>query len=645
MFEGMDQAIEKYYLILEEGKKNYPRYKEIIERVQRMLKNGKSDVLDDDKILINFKNIVSHLDFGNLTLKEKMQIILFLLRIDVYNFGFDKDNVLIDREKILNYPFEEEVKAKIEELIQDGKSADFLMKDSSLLSPEEQKVQLELDKAITIISQSSGNPIDIFSEIKKHFFDKYPYLEKEDIDVFLESLKSLGLSSEMVECFAIYLGEEQEDRKKQEPTYEESLLAKLYDNLKKVSQIFERKIVDYINISRLIDNEQLLKKVNQGRRLTNKERLVAYTDTFSETMSKNDFDNLSKIIAGASIYNYLRYPERAYFSQTLIINFEGLNLVLGASSFTKVEITDFIFWCLKRDIEIWNFDPEAEAITDSVDNKPKIQFDSVFEDGLFFESMLNRYAYDMLTPPHQYVAINSNVKDINFSNFKDNLMTIDKHYFKKERLTREDIDAIIVALKNLGLAKPYLQSIKSTLTKRNLRKPKAPKAEPIIRERQNMELKSLISKKEYNRIWMELNECYNFDQMFPIRYLTEEEIIDCVVKLRRIDFSSDKIQRFLKTAFKENLKGDVHTLIKYKDMYDKIQYFLEMYPTDERVISVWQEIQSAFSKMMLSSPDDYEFLKEYLAMELGEFVRVTDNDYSYEIEEVSKRELLQKKTS
>ncbi len=637
MFADTEKALEKYYLILEKAKKENPDFIKTIEVIQKILKSDKSSYSKNFKILINFENMMVNLESEDLTLKEKIQIILHLLRLNVYNWEVDKESLDVNVESIINYPFKYTTKAKIKKMIKDDTLADFFVKDRALLSPKEQKVQDELIKAVKEILTETDNPIAVYAEIKKHFFDKYPYLEREDIDIFLKDLKVIGINVEIRNGFARYLEDDLEKLKKAKPTYEESLLAKLYEGIKKLSRLYERSVVNYDIISTQIDNEELLNKAKLGRRLTKQEKKIIDTDTFVETLSSNEFDNLIKIVAGASIYNYLRYPERAYFSQALIVNFTGLNMAMSAASFTKSEITDFVFWCLKRNIEAWNFDERGEFIADYI-NMKDIQTDIICAKGLFLETMLERLGHDTITPAHQYIAMDcASIENINFDHFKENLMAINRHYFAKEKLTKEDIEIIILALNNLGLAKPYLQTIETTLIKRNLRKEKEPKVEPIVRERQNITLRPLISKKEYNRIWTELNECYNFDNMFPIRYLSEEEIIGCVHKLRYLNFSDEVVARFLETTLKENVERDANALIKYKDMYAKIQYFLEMYPSDERVINIWNELQCAFSKIMLCSPDDYEFLKEYLTMELGDFAKMTEGNFSYEIEEANKR--------
>ena len=127
MFEDMEKTLEKYYLILENDKKEYPRFKEIIENIQKMIKSGKSDYSKDSKVLINFESMVDNLEFKNLTLEEKMQIILYLLRLNVYNWGLDKESFAVNIGSILDYPFKTISKAKIKKMLEDDSLRDFFV--------------------------------------------------------------------------------------------------------------------------------------------------------------------------------------------------------------------------------------------------------------------------------------------------------------------------------------------------------------------------------------------------------------------------------------------------------------------------------------------------------------------------------------
>ncbi len=636
MLENIEQTLNKYYFELESKKREYIEIyegaREGIAYTQKLLKMTYEEA-EKEKRTISIYDLARILRFASLTMWEKMQVVIHFLKLNIYA-GIMEEEYALDKNIICAYPFKTMNKERIKNLIESGDFLKLVEAKARELSPNERLEQEEIKEALKESGRNILNTALAHRQIKEHFFDKYPYLTKEDIDIFVECLASLGMSLDICEGFKVFLNQEWENQKLRVPSYEDSLLSKYYNGLKQASKIYEKSVANFENTLYKMATKQVYRKLASGnRRITSKMASVIASGTadFDDYITDAEKAIASISVYGGGVYNWLSYPEMSRFSNLLIADFASLSETISQASFTKSELSDFIFLIIKRDIELGILDEKGSLQSDEFLSYEDDVL-SACREGRFWEMILKNENHHEVAKSHLYCPLDCEKDDLKWPLLQEQIKIIAEIYFAKDKLTKEDITKICESLTSLGFSKAHVDAVESTLVKRNLRKEKEKKEDSITIQKSLITLRPLISKKEYNRLWNELNECYNFDQMIPFRYLSEEEIITCVYKLKYLNFADAVILKFLETSLKYNKTNSFNAIVKYKDTYAKIKYFLENYPEDEKIKEIALELDEALKKAGISSDEDFEFYKEYIDMELASFTDATFHNYEYEIE-------------
>lgn len=150
-----------------------------------------------------------------------------------------------------------------------------------------------------------------------------------------------------------------------------------------------------------------------------------------------------------------------------------------------------------------------------------------------------------------------------------------------------------------------------------------------IRSKLTPKLK-IMSKREYNALYHELLSYFDFDNMRAIRYLKMDEIIHCLIILRQLSFDDDVINNFLKLIDTYNQKSGENALLRYMDLKEKLEYYQDV----PEVGALLKELDDVFKQTFMASADDYEFLKQYLDMELNQALDYLKQNYDYEHQKV-----------
>lgn len=559
------EGISKQYIQnLESLKRLFINYKDI---------NNVHDIIGDGLLISTLLNKSS---FTN---EEKIELIKnFIMYVIVF---VSTDSFFISEELLNKQVFKYGSKEELLELL-DGDFFEFMRIGNKKLSLPELEKRKEYALFIEKCFKFTKDGNMPFNIIKTHYFDKYPLIIESDLKLIKDALKALNFSDNLIDLFCEYLKSE---AKETEDIGTSKSLTKYLESLHS-----------------LIDMEVLNSK------------------------NSNDLDKYSnhmdKAMDIADILSFISNPNKTRKSRTIFGNFKLL-----CSTFTNVSQSiqiDTIFYIINKNIE--------NGILDN-NTKIKNHYLNLFLDKISTSTNTHFFTYEYLK--------NYSKLFLEFDEEKDKLNTIPQsltneeldvlrnshqvileHYLiKRDNYTEEDIVYVINALRNLNIPENLLIRIE-----KYLRKP-FNKKEEIVIKKENIELKPIISRKAYNKMYNELLEYFDFNSMLAINYLSVDKIIYCIYLLHKLNFDDNTIQKFIQEQEKYNRKCDINPLVRYLDLKGKMEY----YKDNELVLEILNELDSAFSKTFIyESLEDYTFYKDYLNMELESMESIISRDHEYE---------------
>lgn len=346
-----------------------------------------------------------------------------------------------------------------------------------------------------------------------------------------------------------------------------------------------------------------------------------------------------------SFYTWLQNYDVFKKAKMLYHRFDLLDAYVNAFGFSPVEKADIIFEVMKRNIAIGILKFDAK----SVDQKRKspLNYERLMEQ---FRRPSKNY---MQSFERVFLATIEESLDNNFlalggtsishfDNLKQLHNLLNERLFTNNDMNDKDVGVIMKALEPYFLdqtlvgIKLYLQN--KLANQEKIREEDIKKEAlrlHIYLERETIQSKlvpssKVMSKKEYNALYHELLSYFDFDNMRAIRYLKMNEIMRCLIILRQLSFNDDVINLFLATIDTYNQKSGEHAIIRYMDLKEKLQY----YKDTPEVVDLLKEVEEAFQRTFMASCDDYEFLKQYLDMELNLALDHLKDNYSYEHQKV-----------
>lgn len=201
---------------------------------------------------------------------------------------------------------------------------------------------------------------------------------------------------------------------------------------------------------------------------------------------------------------------------------------------------------------------------------------------------------------------------------------------KKDNQSEEDIEKTIKAFKNLGVADQICNNFRVIL--KNQRKKKEKKNIEISIKSKKTEISKSLTQKEYRLILEELNNYYDFNDMYPIRPLSLSERMYCLELLLKVGYNNSQILQFLK-SFEYYPDKYNNVISKYLENYDKIKYYEEKYGLQEFV----KNLEDWFLELFICNDKDYIDMKGIMTSELDIVMKQLPKTYEYELKKVNKK--------
>ena len=225
----------------------------------------------------------------------------------------------------------------------------------------------------------------------------------------------------------------------------------------------------------------------------------------------------------------------------------------------------------------------------------------------------------------------------NLEQFKSAHSKIKEHYIDKtDSFNSDDIEITIQSLKEIGytdeICEKVFKVLKRVLYKRELKDQK----EELKRRREELsnnvistpvEQKPIIPKKEFQTVYRELNEYFDFDNMKSKKYLSLKEVIYCIHLMLKINFDNETIDEFIETIKRENKKINNNPITLFVDLYDKLKHYEKELNLTEKL----KMIESLIGEIFICSSEDYEFWKENINEELQNIINSLPNNHEYEL--------------
>lgn len=310
---------------------------------------------------------------------------------------------------------------------------------------------------------------------------------------------------------------------------------------------------------------------------------------------------------------------------------------------TPKDITEIVFYCLKRNLDVGILDNDSKITGVPLHAK---FISKVFNPQTLLGSMMASSYYESYKTLNEALFLEVEVKEDTLYDLLDSKIDnlefkrgqyalIKEYYFNRlNSYTEDDVSIVIEALKQLGINEESLSAIRETLIARIIKR--QPKKDEIYVSKVKVtpQPKQLISKKERYAIEKELAEYFDFMKMEPLaeRVLTTNEIAYCIGLLEKLEVSQNRINIFMHKSFKKAKEAVVDLNIIFNELQVKLQF----YGIDnEDVKNSLETIRMFMPEYLLlrNSTENSEELKEWeeiIITELDNIKAYIPKDYQYE---------------
>ena len=332
-------------------------------------------------------------------------------------------------------------------------------------------------------------------------------------------------------------------------------------------------------------------------------------------------------------------------------NFELVSLSFNKNELKDSEALNLIFSLVLRNIEAGILFEKRE-IHDETE-----QFISHLRDRKRTEIILNavnsggyeglteifkQTTLEAVTPTLFSLRLIDKANHFNLEDFRKKHKILKEHYLDKlDSFNIDDIDIIISTLKELSIDEELCNKVKNALNrilyKRTIREQK--EKTRLENERSLTEAfkstkssKTIIPKKDFQVVYRELQQYYDFDNIKPKKFLSLNELIYCIHLMLKIDFDEKTINEFIESIEKENKKIQNNPISIFINLYNKFKY----YEMDLNLTEKIKRIESYIGEIFICSSEDYEFWKESINEEVNDILISLPINHEYEVSEAKK---------
>lgn len=289
----------------------------IIEQIQRKL-----DKKTNPEFVISYDFLNKLITRINLTSKEKFNIIFFNIDYNLRNDILNKNNIMINFNKLNNAKFKYTTPEEVKKIILDAPLENYEeIYDSILDENKKEEIKKYISKNLT----NTSDKIKAHLNIKTHYFDKKDTFSKEDIEIIINNLKILLVPEDVLEEVKIVLIKQLEKRQNVKEVVESHEIS-LSDRIKALEQ--EKNALKQ-ELSLVIDlRECILKEFLSFDELTRIVFILKKLNYDEQTIKNIIFANESKLYDRSIIDKYNYFIKKLEFfkeSYGIIKTVEELN--------------------------------------------------------------------------------------------------------------------------------------------------------------------------------------------------------------------------------------------------------------------------------------------------------------------------------
>lgn len=167
----------------------------------RLLKVPKEEWPLHGEVFIQFEYISEMLEKAPLNARGKFSIILRLLEKNLSTNIVSEDARCFDIQGIDEYNFSYMTREQFLEFVRTDEYGKLKSKEESELTEHERKMLDEFETFSDLYPLDIAPVIEKHKLIKEHYFDKKDSFDIEDIEIFLEAIKSFGVDDSLITMF------------------------------------------------------------------------------------------------------------------------------------------------------------------------------------------------------------------------------------------------------------------------------------------------------------------------------------------------------------------------------------------------------------------------------------------------------------
>lgn len=333
-------------------------------------------------------------------------------------------------------------------------------------------------------------------------------------------------------------------------------------------------------------------------------------------------------------------------NQHIIFNlFSILDQILLDIGISDKEVTEFTMSIINKNIQAGLLDEKRTTVNQEAISTKEI-IDTLKSPIILFEILKSRTYFETLCCITEQSFSNHKTSEdalnlviskeyLSLERLKTTHKTIKTHYFDKmTNFDETDINIVIDSLKSLYVTDAMCQKIAKVLR----RQYKANQKREATNENSHDEIKiskepvkkqsSNISDKELKYINHELSLFYDFNEMKPLRILTDEEIAYCYCLMLKAEYKSETIAKVLMSIDKLAKATYKKPEELYKYYLRKFKYYEQTLPIEDKV-KLLQDILNELEA--LKDDSDYEIWYNYFNDTLKEILSIINDNHEYEL--------------
>ncbi len=343
-------------------------------------------------------------------------------------------------------------------------------------------------------------------------------------------------------------------------------------------------------------------------------------------------------IIASSFLNLLKNLEQP--SENIFLDFKILSDLLEKSGLNAKECTSIILMLVQRNIKVNVL--EEDTIYVNINDVKNHQFKTMSKKEVY-ELILKNEMRPLSEQAKTNPELTEKIEEIfsfsekhatNITKFRQSNAIILSSYFEKQNtFDEQDIQNILLSLKDMEVSTKILKYIEITLNKNYQKRNKEQNKSKISFEKLEPK-KKYLNDKEYKKIRKELGKYYNLYHNELLKELTNEEMIYCLSLLYQLGVEETDIDNFiLRYQSTRSAQRQKNAITDFLSQWEKINYHQD----NEKVQVIKNNLLEYMSDIFVVDDEEYSWVKEEIEEEMNKFYHLLKGNYDYEKSIAKKR--------